>query len=294
MVDATAALRPALWLVDKPAGPTSHDVVAGIRRRLGRGTKVGHTGTLDPFATGLLVVLVGRATRLAAYLTDLDKTYIATVRTGFSSATGDPEGPVQRAGAPATATAVEEALPSFAGRQLQRVPAHAAVKVGGERLYRRARRGEEVEAPEREIEVHGLRLVADGGGGVVTLEVRCSAGTYVRRLASDLGERLGCGAYLTALRRTAVGTLSVADAVAPAEVAPGGGLDPARGLAHLPARALSDEELGDVVHGRPIPAGAVDAGEAAVALVAADGRLVAVARPGGSGLRPAVVLEDPR
>ncbi len=123
--------------------------------------------------------------------------------------------------------------------------------------------------------------------------MRCSAGTYVRRLASDLGERLGCGAYLTALRRTAVGGLSVDDAVPPGEVARDGGLDPARGLAHLPARALSEEELGEVVHGRPIPAGAGEAGAGAVALLAPDGRLVAVARPGGSGLRPAVVLEDP-
>ena len=111
---------------------------------------------------------------------------------------------------------------------------------------------------------------------MVTLEVRCSAGTYVRRLASDLGERLGCGAYLTDLRRTAVGGLSVEDAVPPGEVARGGGL-----------------ELREVVHGRPIPAGAGEAGAAAVALLAPDGRLVAVARPGGSGLRPAVVLEDP-
>jgi tRNA pseudouridine55 synthase len=294
MVDATAAPRPALWLVDKPEGPTSHDVVAGIRRRLGRGTKVGHTGTLDPFATGLLVVLVGRATRLAAYLTGLDKTYLATVRTGFTSATGDPEGPVEPAGPPATAAAVAAALPAFAGRQVQRVPAHAAVKVDGERLYRRARRGEGVEGPEREIEIHDLRLAGDHGGGVVTLEVRCSAGTYVRRLASDLGERLGCGAYLTALRRTAVGALSVEEAVPPGEVVRGGGLDPARGLAHLPARVLAEEERGEVVHGRPIPARAGEAGAGAVALLAADGRLVAVARPGGSGLRPAVVLEDPR
>jgi tRNA pseudouridine55 synthase len=293
MVEATAALRPALWLVDKPEGPTSHDVVARIRRQLGRGTKVGHTGTLDPFATGLLVVLVGRATRLAAYLTGLDKTYLATVRTGFASATGDPEGPVAPAGGPATAAAVAEALPAFTGPQVQRVPPHAAVKVDGERLYRRARRGEGVEGPEREIEIHDLRLAGDHGGGVVTLEVRCSAGTYVRRLASDLGERLGCGAYLTALRRTAVGALSVEDAVPPEEVVPGGGLDPARGVAHLPARVLGEEERGEVVHGRPIPARAGEAGAGAVALLAADGRLVAVARPGGSGLRPAVVLEDP-
>jgi tRNA pseudouridine55 synthase len=292
MAEAAAAVRPALWLVDKPPGPTSHDVVLGIRRRLGRGTKVGHTGTLDPFATGLLVVLVGRATRLAAYLTALDKTYLATVRTGFTSATGDPEGPVEPAGEPATAAAIGDALPAFTGRQVQRVPPHAAVKVGGERLYRRARRGEEVDGPEREIEIHGLGVVEDHGEGIVTLEVRCSAGTYVRRLATDIGERLGCGAYLTALRRTAVGSLSVRDAVAPDEVGSGAGLDPGRGLAHLPSRVLSAGELAQVVHGRPIPAGEAPGGDA-VALLAADGRLVAVARPGGSGLRPAVVLEDP-
>ena len=112
--------------MDKPAGPTSHDVVDVIRRRLGRGTKVGHTGTLDPFATGLLVVLVGRATRLATYLTELDKTYLATVRTGFTSATGDPEGPVEPAGAPASAAAIAAALPPFLGRQLAARPAPRA------------------------------------------------------------------------------------------------------------------------------------------------------------------------
>lgn len=292
MAEAAAAVRPALWLVDKPAGPTSHDVVAGIRRRLGRKAKVGHAGTLDPFATGLLVVLVGRATRLAPYVTAHDKSYLATLRTGFTSATGDPEGPVEPAGAPAEAAAVAAVLPSFAGRQAQRVPALAAVKVDGERLYRRARRGEPVEGPEREIEVHELRLVEDHGDGVVTLAVRCSAGTYVRRLASDIGERLGCGAYLTALRRTAVGGLSVDEAVPPDAVAPDGGLDPGRGLG-MPERVLSDDELADVRHGCPVPPGEAGGGEGPVALLAPDGRLVAIARPGGGGLRPAVVLEDP-
>jgi tRNA pseudouridine55 synthase len=292
VAEAAAAVRPALWLVDKPAGPTSHDVVAAVRRRLGRRTKVGHAGTLDPFATGLLVVLVGRATRLAPYVTAHDKRYLATLRTGFRSATGDPEGPVEPAGPPADAAAVAAVLPAFAGRQLQRVPALAAVRVDGERLYRRARRGEAVEGPEREIEVHELRLVEDYGGGVVTLDVRCSAGTYVRRLASDVGERLGCGAYLTALRRTEVGDLSVDDAVPPDAVAPEGGLDPGRGLG-MPERVLSDDELADVRHGRPVPRRGADAGAGEVALLARDGHLVAVARPGGQGLRPAVVLEDP-
>jgi tRNA pseudouridine55 synthase len=150
-----------------------------------------------------------------------------------------------------------------------------------------------VEGPEREIEVHALELVEDRGGGEATLRVRCSPGTYVRRLAEDIGARLGCGAYLTALRRTAVGTLSVDDAVAPDGVRPEGGLDPAEGLAHLPRRELTQAELADVVHGRPVPPGAAAGGEGPVALVAPDGRLVAVARPGSEGLRPAVVLEDP-
>jgi tRNA pseudouridine55 synthase len=291
MAEAAAAVRPALWLVDKPAGPTSHDVVARIRRRLGRKVKVGHAGTLDPFATGLLVVLVGRATRLAPYVTAHDKSYLATLRTGFTSATGDPEGPVEPSGDPATAAAVADILPSFAGRRLQRVPALAAVRVEGVRLYRRARRGEPVEGPEREIEVHELRLAEDHGEGVVTLAVRCSAGTYVRRLASDIGERLGCGAYLTALRRTAVGRLSVDDAVPPDAVGPVGGLDPSRGLG-MPERVLTDEELADVRHGRPVQVRG-GGGEGPVALLAPDGRLVAVARLGGGGLRPAVVLEDP-
>jgi tRNA pseudouridine55 synthase len=293
MPEIAVAARPALWLVDKPAGPTSHDVVASVRRRLGRGTKVGHTGTLDPFATGLLVVLVGRATRLTSLMSALDKTYLATLRTGFTSATGDPEGPVEAAGDPASAAAVRDALPAFRGRQLQRVPAHAAVKVGGERLYRRARRGERVEGPEREVEVHDIALLEDHGDGLVTLRVRCSAGTYVRRLAQDLGERIGCGAYLAALRRTAVGELSVAEAVAPDVVGPAGGLDPARGLAHLPSRPLTADELADVLHGRAVAPGAAAGGEGPIALLAPDGRLVAVARPGGAGLRPAVVLEEP-
>ena len=291
MAEAVAAVRPALWLIDKPAGPTSHDVVAQVRRRLGRGTKVGHTGTLDPFATVLLVVLAGRATRLSPYLTELDKTYLATVRTGFTSVTGDPEGPVEAAGGPASAAALRAALPSFLGRQLQRVPVYAAVKVDGERLYRKARRGEDVEPPQRTVEIHALRLVEDLGGGDFVIEVRCGSGTYVRQLAADLGERLGGGAYLTSLRRTAVGGLSVEDAVEPDAVAPGGGADPAEGLAHLPARRLSADEARRVLHGIAVPAGA-DLGEGPVVL-AFEGRVIAVALPRDGRLRPAVVLEDP-
>jgi len=289
-----AEVPAALWLVDKPAGPTSHDVVAGVRRRLGgRRVKVGHAGTLDPFATGLLVVLVGRATRLAPYLSGLDKTYLATLRLGAVSATGDVEGPILEKGPPAGGEAVEAALSGFLGRQRQRVPQHAAVKVDGERLYRRARRGESVEAPEREIVIHDLRLVdGDDDRGTVRILVRCSKGTYIRQLAMDLGERLGCGAYCQALRRTAIGELSVERAVPPEGVSATGGLGLRAGLAHLPTRRLDDEEAAAVRHGRPLAPSAAGAFPSAspVALVA-DDRLVAVAHPDDDGaLRPAVVL----
>ena len=266
--------------------------MALVRRGLGRGVKVGHCGTLDPFATGLLVVVVGRATRLAPYLSSLEKTYLAAVRTGFTSVTGDPEGPITESGRPATAAEVEEVLPGFLGIQAQRVPAYAAVKVDGERLHRRARRGEAVEAPERTITITDLRLVRDLGEGMVEVEVRCGAGTYVRQLAGDIGERLGTGAYCAALRRTAVGRLSVDDAVPPDAVAPTGGLSPLTALGHLPRRDLSPSEVPAVANGRPVPGEGEP--DTPVAL-AAEGRLVAVARADGAGeLRPVVVLEDPR
>ncbi len=292
MAEAVVAPAPALWLVDKAAGPTSHDVVATARRALGKRAKVGHSGTLDPFATGLLVLMVGRATRLAPYLTGVDKTYVATVQTGQVSATLDPEGPIEESGPPASAADVEAILPSFVGVQLQRVPALSAVHVDGERLYQRARRGEEVELPEREVVVHSLRLVGDEGQGRVVVEVRCGAGTYVRRLAADIGERLGCGAYCAELRRTRVGELAVEDAVPVGQVAATGGLDPLRGLGHLPARELSEEEAGRVRHGGRIAYAAAAGGVEAVTLLR-EGRLMAIAVPDADGgLRPSVVLED--
>lgn len=287
-------IAPAVWLVDKPAGPTSHDVVARVRRAVGRTAKVGHAGTLDPFATGLLVVLVGRATRLAPYLSGLDKTYLARVRTGFTSATLDPEGPVEPSGPPATIEGIRAVLPGFVGRQPQRVPALSAVHVDGERLYARARRGEappEGALPEREVVIHSAEVVEDHGGGEATIEVRCGAGTYLRRLAGDIGERLGAGAYCAALRRTRVGALSVDDAVPPEAVGPAGGLAPVDGLAHLPTRVLRDDEAERVLHGRPVPAEGHTG--AAVALVA-RGRLVAVGAVREGAIAPAVVLEDPR
>lgn len=280
---------PRAWLVDKPAGPTSHDVVAQVRRMLPRKTKVGHAGTLDPFATGLLVVLAGRATRLARLLSDRPKRYRATVRLGFRSATGDPEGPITPGGPVPPMAEVERVVAGMAGEQLQRVPAHAAVKVGGERLYAKARRGEDVERPERPIVVYDLRLAgSDRGAGDIVIDTYVSKGTYVRQLAADIGDALGCGAYCLELRRTGVGDLSVDDAVAPGDIDPGGGLPLLELLAHMPVHELTPGELGDVVHGRAIPGD----GEGEVVL-AAGGEVAAVARAGDGLLRPAIVLRDP-
>ena len=280
---------PRAWLVDKPAGPTSHDIVAAVRRSLPRRTKVGHAGTLDPFATGLLVVLGGRATRLAGLLSDRPKRYVATVRLGVRSATGDPEGPLTPGGPVPPARDVARVVAGMTGEQLQRVPAHAAVKVGGERLYARARRGEEVDRPERAIVVYDLTLSGVGQDpGDIVIDTLVSKGTYVRQLAVDMGERLGCGAYCLTLRRTEVGGLTVDRAVAPDEVDPAGGIPLLELLAHMPVRHLSASEVEDVTHGRPV-AGEGD-GET---VLAADGEVVAIARPSGGMLRPAIVLRDP-
>jgi tRNA pseudouridine55 synthase len=212
-------LEARAWLVDKPAGPTSHDIVRDIRRRLPRGTKVGHAGTLDPFATGLLIILAGRATRLADRLSACAKSYRATIRLGARSATGDPEGPITLGGTAPASAELPAALAILAARTTQRVPLYSAVRVGGQRLYEHARRGESVETPEREMRILGLELVTyrpDAAELVLDLEV--SKGTYVRQVAVDLGELLGCGAYCQALRRTAVGRLRIADALAPDRV----------------------------------------------------------------------------
>lgn len=185
-------------LYDKPAGVTSHDVVAEVRRE--RGAKTGHAGTLDPFATGLLLILLGRATRLQRFLVGLPKTYLATARLGWRSSTGDSDGELSETGrAPGSLE-----LPT--GTVRQRVPMTSAVRVGGERLYKKAHRGEVVETPERDVEVHRAELFS-ADGEYAHYEIECSAGTYVRTLVETLGD-----AYCADLRRTAIGPFDVADA----------------------------------------------------------------------------------
>ena len=202
-----------MLLCDKPAGVTSHDVVARVRRE--RGCKAGHAGTLDPFATGLLLVLLDRATRLQRFLTGLPKTYRATARLGWRSSTGDPDGELLESGE------IPASLQLPTGTVRQRVPMTSAVRVGGERLYRKAHRGEEVPTPEREVDVYRAELLAHDGERA-EYEIECSTGTYVRTLIETLGD-----AYCERLRRTAIGPFRVEDAGAEIGLADVGELVPA-------------------------------------------------------------------
>jgi tRNA pseudouridine55 synthase len=188
----------AVLLYDKPAGVTSHDVVAEVRRE--RNAKAGHAGTLDPFATGLLLILLGRATRLQRFLVGLPKTYLATAHLGWRSSTGDSDGELRETGR------VPESLQLPTGTVRQRVPMTSAVRVGGERLYKKAHRGEVVETPERDVEVHRAELLSNDGEHA-HYEIECSAGTYVRTLIETLDD-----AYCSDLRRIAVGPFRVEDA----------------------------------------------------------------------------------
>lgn len=187
-----------MLLCDKPAGVTSHDVVEQIRRE--RRCKAGHTGTLDPFATGLLLVLLGPATRLQQHLVGLPKTYVATARLGWRSSTGDPDGELTETGR------VPGSLELPTGRVRQRVPMTSAVRVGGERLYRKAHRGETIETPDREIEVYRAELLRSDPQSA-EYEIECSTGTYVRTLLETLED-----AYCSQLRRTGIGPFRVEDA----------------------------------------------------------------------------------
>lgn len=201
-----------LILLDKPSGPTSHDMVYAVRRGSGE-KRVGHAGTLDPLATGLLVMCLGPATRLSEYLAGKDKRYRARLRLGQSTTTYDSQGDVTAASAAIPdRPAFEAALGQFRGAQKQVPPAFSAVKRGGHKAYELARRGETLVLEARSIVVQTLELV-DWQPPEALLDVHCSAGTYVRSLAHDLGQLLGCGAHLTALRRTASGNLTVDQAV---------------------------------------------------------------------------------
>lgn len=275
----------------KPAGPTSHDIVDIVRRALGE-RRVGHLGTLDPFAKGLLVLVVGRATRLAPFAAEWPKTYEGVIRLGITTDTDDLTGAVV-ATAPWTAITpaqLAEVIGSFRGAYAQRPPAYSAVKIDGERAYRRARRGETVAPEPRPVEIRELELVE---AAVPDLQFRAtvSAGTYLRSLARDIGAKLGCGAHLTALRRTAVGPLRLADAVAPEAVTQAALQDAAVLVAHLPRRQVDKKEKDAVLHGRPIASAQMaDAGQSTAIFDGAE--LLAVAEQVGDLLKPRVVVAE--
>jgi tRNA pseudouridine55 synthase len=237
-----------------------------VRRRLGRGVKVGHAGTLDPFATGLLVVLVGRGTRVQRFVMALEKTYEVEARFGAVSSTGDPEGEIVETGA---IPGGDLELP--VGEVRQRPPAYSAVKVAGERAYALARRGEAVELPERTVTVREF-VELQREGDRRAFRIRCSSGTYVRSLIADLGD-----AYCTALRRTAIGPFAVADADL-------GAIVPlADALSFLPEVRLGEEDARAAAHGRAV------AGEAEDTVRLTDERgLIALAEPREGALKPVV------
>ncbi|SYZ73378.1 tRNA pseudouridine synthase B [Candidatus Zixiibacteriota bacterium] len=209
-----------ILLCNKPYGISSHDVMTGLKRIL-KQTRVGHTGTLDPRATGLLVVCLGRATKIVQFLSDLDKTYEAEITLGISSPTFDSEGVTNESLARAvpnmTAEALKNILSEFLGISKQRAPIYSAVKVKGQRLYDMARRGLTVVPPEREIEIKRIELL-DVSMPRISFQVTCSKGTYIRSLANDIGEKIGCGAYLSRLIRTQVGNSDLKDALNPNEI----------------------------------------------------------------------------
>jgi tRNA pseudouridine55 synthase len=303
-------------IIDKPAGITSHDVVDRIRHIL-HVRRVGHTGTLDPFATGLLIILVGRATRLAQFLSGLQKEYEAVIRLGYSTDTGDITGKPMtnppeelKASGPWTREQISAALESLRGNIDQVPPMYSAKKQDGKKLYELARRGEEVERKPVPVCIYEFEpikptgeLLKDNLDGTFDFEVRvaCSAGTYVRTLAEDFGKRLNVGAHLAELRRTKVGDFPIEQAktleqvkTSVAEEALGTVLfEPDAALSHLPFVDLSAEDISRVRHGLNIRVeGATWADGERVRLRDEDGQLIAVAafKAADALLHPSVVI----
>ncbi|MGH2758020.1 MAG: tRNA pseudouridine(55) synthase TruB, partial [Actinomycetota bacterium] len=220
-------------LVDKPPGPTSHDVVDAVRKVFGV-RRVGHAGTLDPPASGLLVVAVGPSTRLLSYVQELPKTYEATAQLGIRTTTLDASGEeVSRSDVDVTVRALREAASGFVGEIEQVPPVVSAVKIGGERAYRKARRGEDVELAPRRVTVYSFD-VPRSSADAFDARIVCSSGTYVRSLIADVGDKLGCGAHVVHLRRIAIGHLSVVEAVALGDIGKVELIPADKVLAHLP------------------------------------------------------------
>jgi len=308
---ARSSLGPGLdgiLVVDKPAGPTSHDLVALIRR-LAATRRVGHGGTLDPFAGGVLPIFLGHATRVVEYHLGDTKRYRATVCFGGSSTTDDLEGEITPSdGAAPTRDAVEAGLAAMVGVVSQRPPAYSAIKVGGRRAYAMARAGETVVLAERQVTLHELALTdwdaTDPERPIAIVDVRCSAGTYVRAIARDLGESLGSAAYLGALMRTASGPFGLAAAV-PLDDIRAAAADGPEGLAAIlrpiddgldafPSIVLTETELAAVARGQYVrPAAGLPSPAEHYRLRGPDGTLAAIATADGTRLAPDKVFVSP-
>jgi tRNA pseudouridine55 synthase len=287
-------------LVDKPGGITSHDVVARARRALGT-RKIGHAGTLDPMATGLLVLGVDGATRLLTYLVGADKTYTATMRLGQTTDSDDADGEVTaRADAGAVAAIEEEALrrgvAALTGRISQVPSTVSAIKVQGRRAYDLARAGEHVQLAPREVTVSRFDVLAQRlEGDVLDLDVRvdCSSGTYIRALARDLGADLGVGGYLTALRRERVGPFDVADAVAVDDIVAGRMLSPAAAaIAAVGGLDVTDDEARDLRHGKRLGGAAARLTAERAAAIDPAGRLVGIVEARGADLKSVMNMPE--
>jgi len=292
------SFRGGLLLLDKPTGPTSHDLVARVRRALGI-RRVGHAGTLDPLASGLLPVVIGAATRLVGYLPSSPKTYTGTLLLGRRTATDDVTGKTleQHTGAWPSPGTVERAARSLTGRYDQQPPVVSARKIGGERLYRLARRGTPVAAPARSVEVGRFDLEATGRPELYRFVAVVSAGTYIRALARDLGQALGCGGTLASLRRTTIGPLAVAEAVE----APGEGdgererlLRALRPLEEMPLRiptvVLAAAEQASLFVAGGTPPLPFSAPPGPLRVVDGQGRVLGIGEPREDRLQPRVVL----
>jgi tRNA pseudouridine55 synthase len=288
-VIASAGGRSGILLIDKPQGLTSHDVVAKTRRAAGT-RKVGHAGTLDPMATGLLVLGLNSATRLLTHLVGLDKEYLATIRLGQSTDTDDAEGQIveTRPAEALTNTDIVSAIAHFTGPISQVPSTVSAIKVDGQRAYARARAGEDVILAPRPVTISAFEILSIRHGTFTDLDVRieCSSGTYVRALARDLGQTLGTGGHLTALRRTRVGPFSVENATGldtlEVETMLVSSADAAATLFHTVV--LDRQQATDLGHGKSIEIEA----DGTVAAVSADGRLIGLATVSNGNARPLV------
>jgi len=287
-----------LVLIDKPSGWTSHDVVAKVRKAVGT-KKVGHAGTLDPLATGLLVLGIESGTKLLTFLVGADKTYLATIRLGVSTVSDDSESDVLKTASAAevaevSSERIKQEIQRLTGEILQRPSSVSAIKVDGKRAYDLVRAGEEVDLKERQVSIHSFELISSGitKEGFIDLDVKvdCSSGTYIRALARDLGNALGVGGHITELRRTRVGNFDVSAANSVAELDSlrlTSLADAAKDL--FPAIPLTSAQVTDLVHGKRISSAIESAGK--IAGISESGKLVAVLEPVGTGLKSIVVFQ---